>query len=279
MPRSRTSHDHLSLRSWLLLFTLIFPARCLAAAQEPAAKRLETADQEPQNRLTYGGNYSAWRYSSLTQITRDNVKTMVPVWAFPTGELRGGLNATPLVVKDKVIVGGTGGEHAQRGYLKAFDARTGKFIWRFYTIPGPGEPGFETWSKESWKDGDDRAGDNLYTDALIALTTRSGKRLVGLKRDEDSETVRSCDMSSMPPVSRTVVKSEIVKSEKLKTSAMPGNYGKKYSGSLGSPGKATVSWGIAKSFPHQVCFFRQFLKSQYSRHQLLDLVAFLKAGG
>jgi alcohol dehydrogenase (cytochrome c) len=51
------------------------------------------------------------------------------------------ITSAPLVVKDKVIVGVTGGEYAHRGYLNAFDAKTGKQVWRFYTIPGPGEPG------------------------------------------------------------------------------------------------------------------------------------------
>ena len=51
----------------------------------------------------------------------------------------------PLVVKDKVIVGVGGGEYGIRGFIAAYDAKTGKEAWRFYTIPGPGEPGHETW--------------------------------------------------------------------------------------------------------------------------------------
>ena len=59
----------------------------------------------------------------------------------------------PLVVKDKVIVGPAGGEYGIRGFLAAFDAKTGKEVWRFNTIPGPGEPGHETWAGDSWKTG------------------------------------------------------------------------------------------------------------------------------
>ena len=59
----------------------------------------------------------------------------------------------PLVVKDKVIVGTAGGEYGIRGFLAAFDAKTGKEAWRFYTIPGPGEPGHESWAGDSWKTG------------------------------------------------------------------------------------------------------------------------------
>ncbi len=115
------------------------------------------------------------------------------------------ISAAPLVVKDKVIVGVTGGDSAHRGYLNAFDARTGKAAWRFYTIPGPGEPGSETWAGESWKlgggatwmtgsydpelnllywgignpssdfHGGNRAGANLYTDSVVALDPDTGK--------------------------------------------------------------------------------------------------------
>jgi alcohol dehydrogenase (cytochrome c) len=115
------------------------------------------------------------------------------------------ITGAPLVVKDKVVVGVTGGDSAHRGYLTAFDARTGRLAWRFWTIPGPGEPGHETWAGDSWKHGGgstwmtgsydpelnliywavgnpaadfyggDRAGDNLYTDSIIALDADTGK--------------------------------------------------------------------------------------------------------
>ena len=55
------------------------------------------------------------------------------------------ITAAPLVVKDKVIVGVAGGDFASRGFIDAYDAQTGKRAWRFYTIPGAGEPGSESW--------------------------------------------------------------------------------------------------------------------------------------
>ena len=115
------------------------------------------------------------------------------------------ITGAPLVVKDKVIVGVTGGDSAHRGYLNAFDTKTGKHAWRFWTIPGPGEKGNETWLGDSWKYGggstwltgsydpeldllywgvgnpaadfygDARAGDNLYTDSIVALDVDSGE--------------------------------------------------------------------------------------------------------
>jgi alcohol dehydrogenase (cytochrome c) len=115
------------------------------------------------------------------------------------------ITVAPLIVNDKVIVGTAGGDGPIRGFLAAFDAKTGKEVWRFYNIPGPGEPGNETWSGESWKtggagiwttgsydaeskltfwgvgnpqpdtDGRGRLGDNLYTDCVIALDSDTGK--------------------------------------------------------------------------------------------------------
>jgi alcohol dehydrogenase (cytochrome c) len=115
------------------------------------------------------------------------------------------ITAAPLAVKDKVIVGIAGAEYGIRGFLDAYDAKTGARAWRFYTVPGPGEPGNETWSGDSWKTGgaptwvtgaydpaanliywgtgnpapdmigDDRKGDNLYSDSLIALDAGTGK--------------------------------------------------------------------------------------------------------
>jgi alcohol dehydrogenase (cytochrome c) len=63
------------------------------------------------------------------------------------------ITGAPLVVKDKVIVGGDGGDVAHRGYLTALYARTGRMAWRWYVIPAPGERGNETWKGDSWRYG------------------------------------------------------------------------------------------------------------------------------
>jgi alcohol dehydrogenase (cytochrome c) len=111
----------------------------------------------------------------------------------------------PLAVKDKVIVGISGGEAGIRGFVDAYDAKTGKLAWRTYTVPAKGEPGVETWAGESWKNGagatwltgsydpalnllywgtgnpgpdwngDVRKGDNLYTSSVLALDADTGK--------------------------------------------------------------------------------------------------------
>ena len=115
------------------------------------------------------------------------------------------ITMAPVVVKDKVLIGTAGGDMGIRGLIAAYDAHTGKQVWRFDTIPGPGEPGHDTWSGDSWKtggaavwnagaydpdtnlvffgtgnpapdwDGRDRLGDNLYSNCVLALDADTGK--------------------------------------------------------------------------------------------------------
>jgi alcohol dehydrogenase (cytochrome c) len=260
-------------------------------------ERLLNAPSEPGNWLMYGGDYRSHHYSSLDQITADNVgrlrvkwiyqmhrskvettpivvdgimyvtrpqsdviaidaETGRALWSFDyrlpgrvytcCGEVNRGvailgttlylttldarlialdarsgrmlwkremadpaLNYTatsaPLAIKDKVIAGIAGAEGGIRGFLDAYDAKTGERAWRFWTIPGPGEPGNETWGGDSWKNGgastwttgsydpelnlvywgtgnpgpdyngDVRPGDNLYSCSLLALDLDTGK--------------------------------------------------------------------------------------------------------
>ena len=115
------------------------------------------------------------------------------------------ITAAPLVVKDMVLTGIAGGEYGIRGFLDAYDAKTGERRWRTYTIPGEGEPGNDTWEGDSWKtggaptwvtgaydpeldlvywgtgnpgpdwNGEGREGDNLYSDSMLALDSDTGK--------------------------------------------------------------------------------------------------------
>ena len=114
------------------------------------------------------------------------------------------MTLAPLVAKGKVMVGVSGGEFGVRGFVQAFDARSGEPAWKTYTVPGPGEPGNDTWSGDTWKRGgasiwltgtydpelnltywgtgnaspwfgDQRAGDNLYTASTVAIEPDTGK--------------------------------------------------------------------------------------------------------
>src|SRR5215469_11650481 len=85
-----------------------------------------------------------------------HARTGAVLWDVPVADGRMGYSVTgaPLVVKDTVITGISGGEYGIRGFLDAYDVVTGKRRWRFNTIPDPGEPGHNTWGgKDSWKTG------------------------------------------------------------------------------------------------------------------------------
>ena len=88
------------------------------------------------------------------------------VWKTKVAESKEGYSITvsPLALKDRIVVGVGGGEYGIRGHISAYNAQTGKELWKFYTIPGPGEPGHETWEAcppnpktycdpEAWKHG------------------------------------------------------------------------------------------------------------------------------
>ena len=273
---------------------------CVAAVPVSAqvtAERLVNAAGEPQQWLTYAGNYNGSRFSPLDEITPANVQNLALQWVFQTGvkgthettplvvdgvmffttpdnhayaiDVRTGrplwhyqrslpktislccgpqnrgfaalgdrvfmgtldahvvaldartgrvrwdvavaeanqgysLTGAPLAVKDKIIVGVAGGEYGIRGFLDAYDAATGKRAWRFYTVPGEGERGNDTWKADSWKRGGaptwvtgaydpqlntlywgtgnpgpqmygaNRLGDNLFSDSLVALDPDTG---------------------------------------------------------------------------------------------------------
>src|SRR6476661_6262366 len=82
-----------------------------------------------------------------------DAKTGKPLWNVTVADVKLAYSITlaPLIIKDKVIVGVGGGEFGIRGFIAAYDARTGKEAWRFNTIPGPGEKGHDTWRGEDWK--------------------------------------------------------------------------------------------------------------------------------
>jgi alcohol dehydrogenase (cytochrome c) len=129
------------------------------------------------------------------------------LWDVELADYRVGYAATmaPLVVNGKVIVGISGGEYATKGFVDAYDPETGERDWRFYTIPGPDEPGGDTWPYTGVRErggggtwatgsydpelnmlywgtgnpnpdyyGDDRLGDNLYTASIVALDADTG---------------------------------------------------------------------------------------------------------
>ena len=131
------------------------------------------------------------------------------IWDVAFGNIKenpaNGATSAPLVVNGKVIVAPSGGDAGVRGHIDAFDAITGKLVWRVWTVPGPGEPGYSSWPKSSYKhgggtawmpgtydpetktlywgtgnpgpdfEGSARPGDDLYTDCVLAIDPDTGK--------------------------------------------------------------------------------------------------------
>ena len=284
----------------IIIIFVIALCYCNKNYSQVSFERIANSDKEPGNWLTYSGNYTGVRYSSLQQINKNNVQKLVPIWIYQLHNAGGGFEATPLVVdrimyiseppstvtaldvftgrkiwsyspdipKDvrtlgfgsvnrgvalldnnvyigtldahlicldatsgsvkwnvqvadnklgyaitcaplaldnRIIIGISGGEAGIRGFLDAYDAKTGKRNWRLYTIPANGEPGNETWQGDSWKtggaptwvtgsydkdlnllfwgignpgpdwNGENRKGDNLYTCSVLAINPTTGK--------------------------------------------------------------------------------------------------------
>ena len=280
----------------IALLALFFST--VTARAQVTFTRLLNSSKEPQNWLTYSGDYAGRRFSTLDQINTRNALSLVAKWVYQTaatgkfettplvvdgilygtgqddrafaldartgrpiwqyqrqlptdirpccGRVNRGLailgdkvflgtldahvialdaktgnvvwdveavdhtkgysfTVAPLAVKNLVILGVSGGEYGIRGFIDAYDADTGQRKWRFYTVPGPGEPGHETWEGDSWKiggapswitgaydpttnqlyfptgnpspsnRGQGRAGDNLYSDTLLAINADTGK--------------------------------------------------------------------------------------------------------
>jgi alcohol dehydrogenase (cytochrome c) len=142
----------------------------------------------------------------LTALKQDTGEV---AWSVDVGDPRAGYSETmaPVYFDGLVYTGVSGAEYEIRGYVTAYDAMTGKQVWRFYTIPEPGQPGSETWPQdnEMWKygggsmwqspavdpelgmlyiqvgnpspdlDGTMRAGDNLFTESIVALDLKTGE--------------------------------------------------------------------------------------------------------
>jgi alcohol dehydrogenase (cytochrome c) len=284
------------MNRFLAILSICFLAGHLQA--QVTFTRLLNSAKEPQNWLTYSGDYAGRRFSALDQINTGNVQSLVAKWTYQTaaagkfettplavdgvlygtapddrafaldartgrpiwlyqrqlpsdirpccGRVNRGLailgdkvfmgtldahlialdtktgnvvwdvsavdytqgysfTLAPLAVKNLVIVGASGGEYGIRGFIDAYDADTGQRKWRFYTIPGLGEAGNDTWEGDSWKIGGapawitgvydpvsnqlfwptgnpspsnrgaGRAGDNLYSNSLLALNADTGK--------------------------------------------------------------------------------------------------------
>jgi alcohol dehydrogenase (cytochrome c) len=152
--------------------------------------------------------YGAYVYMATTDcaLVALDAASGKEIWTVPIDDYKTGCYSTlaPLAVRGKIILGYSGGEFGVRGSISAFDALTGKRLWKTYTVPAPTEPGGETWTGEAYKRGggstwitgvydpatnttywgtgnpgpwvaDDRPGDNLYTNSTLALDADNGR--------------------------------------------------------------------------------------------------------
>ena len=287
------------IRTLVASLVVVVPALVSAQAATDSYSNVTDArliNPEERNWLSYRGNLEGWGFSTLDEITVDNVANLEPVWTFSTGVLGGHesppivndgvmfvttpgnllyaidaasgdllwryqhdlpqtyiafhrtnrgvalygdkvymatldarvvaldaatgekiwdtavqdnnfgyyITTAPLAINGKIMVGTSGGELGIRGFVVALDSETGEEAWRTYTVPGPGEPGNETWPGDSWRTGgaavwipghydpelglayfgtgnpgpwigDQRPGDNLYTNSVIALDVENGE--------------------------------------------------------------------------------------------------------
>ena len=161
-----------------------------------------------------GTNRGAAVFRDKVYITTDNAHLLAInrvtgklVWeqVMPEERQKYGSTVAPMILNDTVIGGVSGGDWGIRGFIICYDAETGKQLWRHWTLPGPGEPGIETWGKDvpalaggstwlhgsydadtdtlfwptgnPWPDSDDRTrpGDNLYTNCILAMDPHTGK--------------------------------------------------------------------------------------------------------
>ena len=143
--------------------------------------------------------------TSDAKVVALDAKTGAVIWDKAVEDYNGGYYMTmaPLAARGKIMVGVSGGERGIRGFVAALDAETGEQVWKTFTVPGPGEPGNETWPDDSWKTGgapvwvtgsfdpklgiaywgtgnpgpwmgSARPGDNLYANSVIALDVETG---------------------------------------------------------------------------------------------------------
>jgi alcohol dehydrogenase (cytochrome c) len=195
---------------------LLAPNNHLFALDAATGKQIWSLAREVPSGILGGLGSStglAMGFGLLFEGTRDNhlvavdAKTGHEVWDVQIEDYRQckcTTSFTPILAGDKVVVGARG-DVAHRGYISAYDAKTGKLAWRFYVIPAPGEPGNDSWPKEIWNFGggstwlggsydpelnlvywgvgnpepilnaDARPGANLYTDSVVAIDAATGK--------------------------------------------------------------------------------------------------------
>jgi alcohol dehydrogenase (cytochrome c) len=166
-------------------------------------------DRQVANRgAAFWGNLVISPASGPARVIAADKTTGAIVWETNVSDAeRVTITGAPLAIRDKIVIGASGGDAGVRDWVAALDAATGKLLWRKYTIPAPGEPGSETWKDKNnaWRTGGGavwvtgtydpqtdqtlwgvgnpvpmmdarlRPGDNLYTNSVISYAPDSGQ--------------------------------------------------------------------------------------------------------
>ena len=173
---------------------------------EPVPEDLSLCCGQPNRGFAMLGN-RLFKVNLQATLVALDATTGDVIWETEVDDYRKGYSNTvaPLIVNNLVVIGIAGAEFGTRDFIDAYDADTGKRVWRFRTVPGPGEPGNETWGGDSWErggastwitgsydpdlnliywgtgnpgpdlDGSPRPGDNLYSDSVVALDADTGE--------------------------------------------------------------------------------------------------------
>ena len=175
-------------------------------SREPAPPRNIVTERGPNRGVAVLGDLVYVGTPDAHLVALD-ARTGAQVWQAKVAEVEDGYYspAAPFAIDGKILMGVAAGDYGLNGWLDAYDAKTGERIWRWESIPRPGEPGHESWAGDSWKtggggtwlsgsfdpqlnllywgignpapdfDGDARLGDNLYTESVVALDADTGK--------------------------------------------------------------------------------------------------------
>ena len=185
-----------SRAGFLALCLVLLCVHSAVAQQAPMASRLEHSEKEPQNWLTFYGNYKGWSYSPLNQIARENVKQLVPVWTLSAGgppadlALRPGLQAGPLVSDGVVYLEG------MQNNIYAADAATGKLLWT-YVYPWTEKGNMQSLrGARGLAMGDGRIYMGTQDNHLVAVDAETGNQVWNI--EVESMTQCLCNITSPP---------------------------------------------------------------------------------
>lgn len=172
------------------------------AASFPAAETLLEAVHDDANWVLPAKTYSGNRYTQLTQIDKTNITTLGMAWRTSISFY----SMAAYVYKNQLILGTGGGDNGTLGLVSAFSIKDGRRLWDWQAIPGPGQPGHETWPGNSWQHGGGAVWSGLAvdqgSDSLFVAPGNPGPDMVLKGREGENlytDSVGALDISGPQP--------------------------------------------------------------------------------